>query len=121
MGLLQAQGSQDGRGGACYSQHLHSSGAEKLFAALGSWLWAVDGRPVAGFLLARRRLSPGPSCPGEMGVGGGRGPSQGLCSQERHSSSAPRPQRLVASVAVTSWPQLTPPGVVLFLNIGSGC
>lgn len=30
MGLLQAQGSQDGRGGACYSQQLHSSGAEKL-------------------------------------------------------------------------------------------
>lgn len=69
MGLLQAQGSQDGKGGACYSQQLHSSGAEKLFAALGSRLWAVDGRPVAGFLLARGRLSLGPSCPGEMGVG----------------------------------------------------
>lgn len=56
-------------GGKCYSTPYTVQGRKVMFAALGSRLWAVGWRPVGRLLLARRR-PPGPSCPGEMGVGG---------------------------------------------------
>lgn len=40
---------------------------------------------------------------------GGAGSPQSLWSQGQDSFSTPCPQKLVASVAMSSWPQLTPP------------
>lgn len=116
MGLLQVQAARIRRDGGSSSQQLHNSGAEMLCllpSGAGCGLWS--GGRWQGFPW------PGESCLGETGAGGGRGPSQSLCSREQEVVLHTTSTKAVASVAMTSWPQLTPPGVVLFLNIGSCC
>lgn len=82
-----------------------------MFAAPGSRLWTGD--QWQDFTLARTGSGPSPKpfWTDRLGVGG---PSQILCSQEQtlvvHTTST----KAEASVAVTSWPQLTSLGLHYF-------
>jgi hypothetical protein len=120
MGLLQVQPARLRRAGAASPNNYTIQKLKRLFCFLQEQ--AVNGR--------QWRALPGPggagagseSCPNcaenTVGVGDPLGAS---VPQSRLFSATPHPHRLVASVAVTSWPQLTLPGVVLFLNISSCC
>lgn len=122
MGLQQVQTARIRRGGDSYSQQLHNSGAESYvcypWEPAVSCGWEANGR---AFLGQGQALSHAQAVLGRQGLGVVEDPLRASVPRSKHASPTPRPQWLVASVAVTSWLQLTPPGVVLFLNIGSCC
>lgn len=82
-----------------------------MCAVLRSQLWvgAGVGVPSAGAGVGFEP-HPSPSPIGETGGRGGVGSPQGL----RSGQATPCPQKPVASVAMSSWPQLTPLGLCYF-------
>lgn len=104
MGLLQAQGSQDGRVGPAIPNNYTVQELKSYVCCPWEPAVGCGWRPVAGFPPGQGAGSP--RVQAVLGRDGGWGRlrtlSRASVPREQHSSSTPRPQRLVASVAVTT-------------------
>lgn len=107
-------------GGLLFPQQLHSSGAEKLCLLPWEPPWAVDGRPVAGSPGQAQAL-PVQAVLGRWGLGEVEDPLRALFPRSSTHLPIASSTKACGLVAVTSWPAADSSGVVLFLNIGSGC